>query len=172
VHQHGYAHRNHGPARVKYEFGAVRSERDQWEELTAGRKMLERALGGLFFPVFSAPYGWYEPQLLPLLRRAGFAALSGIDGTLLRGPVPVISPDVDCFRWNPPRERPWEEVAAEWRARPVGAFRGIMLHPRPMSDESVSVLVRELPELLAGARTGTFAEILAAGLPPGNASQM
>jgi hypothetical protein len=151
VHQHGFRHTNHGDMRRKFEFGVARALADQETELLRGREILEAAFGPLFFPAFSPPFGGFDEEVTGLLARLGYAAVSGVEGGFRPGQIPEFATDVDCFRWNPPRERPWDEVAREWERKSAEAlFTGILLHPRFMSSASAAEVAVALPALLSG----------------------
>jgi peptidoglycan/xylan/chitin deacetylase (PgdA/CDA1 family) len=162
VHQHGYQHTNYGTMKYKFEFGAARAVADQEIELLRGREILEAAFGRLFFPAFSPPFGGFDGEVTRLLARLGYAAVSGVEGGFRPGEIPDFATDVDCFRWDPTRERPWSDVALEWERKSADAtFRGILLHPRFMSHASAAEAAVRLPELLRGHRTVGFRTLVA-----------
>ena len=161
VHQHGFQHTNHGGMRRKFEFGAIRALADQETELLRGREILEAAFGPLFFPAFSPPFGGFDEEVTGLLAGLGYAAVSGIEGGFRPGQIPEFATDVDCFRWNPRRERPWDEVTLEWERKSAEAsFTGILLHPRFMSPASAVEAAVRLPSLMSGRRTVGFTTLV------------
>lgn len=160
IHQHGYSHTNHSDAPDKYEFGPGRQTRQQMDEILEGRRILEAAFGSIFYAAFSPPFGWCDLNLMSSLSNASFAAVSGLGANTTKSQIPVFSPDVDCFLWDPIRERPWNEIALDWKSRRNVPFGGVVLHPRFMTRESIQSYSIKLPKLLKKTKTLTFAQLV------------
>jgi hypothetical protein len=160
IHQHGYAHKNYSDGRYEYEFGPRRSLEQQLHDISAGRQLLERAFGDLFFPAFTPPYSSFDRNTLTALKQAGFQAVSGLTADGDNPYLPNLCPDIDCFTWHPTRELAWEEVAAAWRAGQPRALRGLILHPHLMRAESVQAYAEAMPRLLPAERCALFADLV------------
>jgi hypothetical protein len=163
VHQHGYSHNNQSASEEKYEFGPGRIFDEELKEISDGRQILEDAFGGLFYPAFSPAFGFCDLNLTALLVDAGFSVVSGIRGNAIPSKIPMFSPDVDCFLWDPTRERRWEEIVSDWQSRRDANFGGIVLHPRLMTRESMEFYSNQLPLLLENTRSLTFAQLNTVG---------
>ena len=162
VHQHGYSHNNQSASEEKYEFGPGRKTDEELKEILDGRRILEDAFGRLFYPAFSPAFGWCDLNLTALLVDAGFTVVSGIKGAVIPSKIQMFSPDVDCFLWDPIRERQWEEIVLDWQSRRDANFGGIVLHPRLMTGESMEFYSNQLPLLLENTRSLTFAQLMVA----------
>ena len=56
IHMHGYCHANHQAVGRKCEFGDARSPTEQWRDLEAGQRRLQRLLGHALDPIFTPPW--------------------------------------------------------------------------------------------------------------------
>lgn len=169
IHQHGYSHQDYsaGGIHSKYEFGHSRNYNQQLRDIIQGRRILENAFGPLFFPAFTPPYGEYNNSTLIALKEAKFKAISNFADCELESNsiLPDFSPDIDCFLWDPIRERPWKDIEMEWWENSNHLFRGFILHPRFMTPESVINISNKLPELLLECTTKTFAQLVENCMP-------
>lgn len=147
VHQHGYAHVDHGTDARKSEFGAGRDGRLQFADIVAGRVRLEDRLGQCIDPVFTPPWNRCGPQIAGAVLAAGHTVLSrDVSAGLLDHPglieVPV------AVDWSGHRHgaidprRTGHDIAARIAS---GAPVGVMLHHAVMDV----VARRRLGELLA-----------------------
>ncbi len=161
VHQHGYAHEDHDDGTLeKYEFGPRRLYQDQVKDILEGRRILEAKFGSLFFPAFTPPWGSLDRNTARALREAEFKIVSGYQYNYWPHLIMEFVPDIDCFHWDPLREKSWEEIVQEWRAGSHLASRGLILHPWLMTDESAAQFASCAPGLLARAKTVTFADLV------------
>jgi len=58
--QHGWAHRNFGPRRGRYEFGPCRSFESQKKDMEKGWRALKNKFGGRLVPAFVPPFHGYD----------------------------------------------------------------------------------------------------------------
>ncbi len=160
IHQHGYSHKNYGGNYEKYEFGINRSLKQQQRDIAKGYEILQVTFGDVFFPAFTPPFNAFDNSTLIALKTVGFRAISSFADHEPSCAFPEFLPDIDCFQWNPVREKTWKEIALEWYKGTSKALRGFILHPRFMSPESISLFSSNLPTLLAQSSTVTFAQLL------------
>ena len=74
---HGYAHRNHAPARaLKAEWGPHRPLPAMLHEIAAARMRIDEAFGPRALPVLVPPWNRLDPSLVGRLREAGVHGLS------------------------------------------------------------------------------------------------
>jgi peptidoglycan/xylan/chitin deacetylase (PgdA/CDA1 family) len=74
---HGWDHRNHAPPGApSAELAHGRDSRQVLTELATGRDRLAQLFGDKFLPVLVPPYNRVDAALVPVIRRAGFTALS------------------------------------------------------------------------------------------------
>ncbi len=131
VHQHGWAHVDHGTEDRKCEFGAGRPTEHVRADLAAGQERMWAWFGERSQPIFTPPWNRCSPATAECLVELGFSVLSreqgaepfGLDGLC---EVPV------TFDWFGPRKGVpvdrWQRaraLAEQVRARPVV---GVMLH--------------------------------------------
>jgi hypothetical protein len=159
--QHGYAHRNHGPAGAKnIELGDDRPHRVIAEELQAGRRRLSEDYGGRFQAVMVPPWNRIGPKTLLSLPSLGFRGLSTYGARPSPGVVPglfQVNCHVDIMRWRPRREflgqrNAVDLLTAHLRARRTGAAdsdepTGLLTH-HLVHDEACWHFLDRLIELL------------------------
>ena len=99
LHQHGYAHRNHETEGRKCEFGPQRSLRQQYQDIEAGRNLLQSAFGSNLQPTFTPPWNRCTQTTVDVLQQLGFKALSRDSGasSLESGQLTDIPVHVDWF---------------------------------------------------------------------------
>ncbi|MDE2028336.1 MAG: DUF2334 domain-containing protein [Candidatus Omnitrophica bacterium] len=73
--QHGWVHRNHSKD-TKYEFGPLRSLKDQRRDIQEGQKKMRLAFGKRLTNAFVPPYHGYDLQTLRVLEEEGFQVFS------------------------------------------------------------------------------------------------
>ena len=75
--QYGWIHADHSvDAGTKYEFGALRPEASQREDIRQGQKKMRQAFGEHFTPAFVPPYHGYDERTLKVLDEEGFKIFS------------------------------------------------------------------------------------------------
>ena len=77
--QHGWQHLNHEPTGRKCEFGVSRTYAQQWNDIRAGKTILEDAFAEAFFPAFTPPWNRCTADTLRALEKCGFGVLSRSD---------------------------------------------------------------------------------------------
>lgn len=174
LHQHGFSHVNHEVAGRKCEFGPSRGEADQAEDLRAGKRHLEDAMGPVFDPIFTPPWNRCTQATANALASCGYRVLSR-DITAPPLQLNDLSELPVCVDWCGAEKRgeglPWigrqitEHVT---RGIPVG----IMLHHAVMSQEN-RIAVAELLDLLASDGNATCTSMATlAGIAEGRTSAM
>ena len=103
--QHGYSHTDHAPkGQGSWELGDHRPLETIEEELANGFKILENAFSGKFLPILVPPWTRIGQNLLPVLSRAGYKALSLEEGVLDTETndidVKVINTHCDPIKWK------------------------------------------------------------------------
>jgi hypothetical protein len=125
--QHGYQHLNFAPANEKkQELGLHRDPGVIEKEITQGKVMLQDLFDGQFVPVMVPPWNRIARELLVLLKRCGFAAVSCY-GVAQNSdfPLPRINTHVDIIDFRAGRkflgtEAVLELLLAHLRARRLG----------------------------------------------------
>jgi hypothetical protein len=104
VAQHGWAHRNHGPAgQPAVEVGGTRAVADVLRELADGRERLTSLFGARFAPILVPPWNRIEASVLPHLVEAGYRGLSTFGTRGLPEPEPglvTVNTHIDILRWR------------------------------------------------------------------------
>jgi hypothetical protein len=159
VHQHGYAHENHGGPDSKHEFSTDRDFDTQRQCILRGRKLLTRAFGEHFFPAFSPPYGFTQARMIRIAWELGFPVWSGLGGAFEPGRPHLVSPDIDWHSWDPPRIRDRAEVVSDWRHRQSSDFAGFVIHPRFATAAENRTICEVLTSLVPHSQSRTFAEL-------------
>ena len=162
VHQHGYSHINYDSAGLgqKFEFGPLRSLEAQREDIAVGKVILKSQLGNLFFPVFTPPYGEYNNDTLVCLQQLGFQAISSISYNESNNIIPDYPTEIDCFTWNPVKQKSLASITEEWKNKEEEHFRGLVLHPRLMELDSLDIFTANLCILFEDYQTVNFADLL------------
>ncbi len=153
VGQHGYTHRNHEPLWPPGEFGPSRDFDAQLRDVTRGKVLLERALGGDLAPVFTPPWNRSTGDTHRALDRLGFQILS----QERRDAPPIgeydfreISVTLDPYRWpggRPHLKSPGDIFADLARQLVAGGPVGVLLHHKVMGEDAFVLLERLLAEL-------------------------
>jgi len=75
--QHGLAHTDHsGNPFIRQEFGPVRPFRLQLDDIRAGRDLMKKNFGRLFFPAFVPPFHMYNSDTVKAAGKAGLKFFS------------------------------------------------------------------------------------------------
>jgi hypothetical protein len=163
VHQHGLAHVNHEAAGRKAEFGPARPQSRQRDDISAGRRRLEQAIGLALPPFFTPPWNRCTGATAAALVELGFELLSCDASAPTQGIAGLEELPVH-LDWN--GRRGTRHGAASWgetvagRIRTAGAPIGLLLHHAAMAADDWKLL----PELLAlltthgNVRVGSMAE--------------
>lgn len=80
--QHGYNHKlnvevNIGGKIRKGEFGGNRTYKEQFDDISAGKKLMEKYFGDMWFPAFTFPYGSRNEDAIKAVNDAGFKVVNG-----------------------------------------------------------------------------------------------
>lgn len=73
--QHGYDH-THKNKIKKGEFGGQRSYEEQYKDIKAGKELMDKYFGDLWFPAFNFPYGPYNPAAMNAVNDCGFKVVN------------------------------------------------------------------------------------------------
>lgn len=160
---HGWCHANHAaetsPGGKKSEYPAERHPVDVADELDEGRRQLRRLFDDRIAPVFVPPWNRFSPRFVPLLREAGFLAISQMaPGESKRAEetqrgIAAIDVHVDVVDWHDGRRFIGDERAlgrlvgalrAERQRDPAGerAAVGVLTHHLVMDKPSEAFLAR------------------------------
>ena len=160
--QHGYAHRNHAPARQKkIELGAQRPTAVVLEELARGAARMTALFGSNWAPILVPPWNRIAAGLLPEIGDLGFRGVSTYGARAAAEPVPglvQINTHVDIMRWSDPRgflgtAEALELLVDHLRARRRGEAdanepTGLLSH-HPAHDEACWAFLERLLDRLA-----------------------
>ena len=169
---HGWCHANHATSGKKCEYPAERHPVDVADELDEGRKRLRTLFGPRALPVFVPPWNRFAERFVPLLREAGFNAISQMaprKAALLRelvGGIAAIDVDLDVVAWHEDRKFIGEAAAlarlvALLRARREGgddAAIGVLTHHLVMDTATEDFLAR-LGETIAVHRAARWHDV-------------
>ena len=173
---HGWCHANHATSGKKCEYPAERHPVDVADELDEGRRRMRTLFGRRALPVFVPPWNRFSERFVPLLREAGFVAISQIaprktapPGELIRelaGGIAVIDVDLDVTAWHEDRKFIGEAAAlarlvALLRARREGgddAAIGVLTHHLVMDKATEDFLAR-LGETIAAHRAARWCNV-------------
>jgi hypothetical protein len=173
---HGWCHANHATSGKKCEYPAERHPVDVADELDEGRKRMRTLFGARALPVFVPPWNRFSDRFVPLLREAGFIAISRMAprkttplGELakeLAGGIAVIDVDLDVTAWHEDRKFTGEAAAltrlvALLRARREGgddAAIGVLTHHLVMDAATEDFLAR-LGETIAAHRAARWCDV-------------
>ena len=150
IHMHGYCHASHQTIGRKCEFGDARSPTEQWRDLDAGKRRLERLLGHVLDPIFTPPWNRCTQTTVDCLALMGMRALSR-DATaapLKLGRLQELSIAVDFLRRKGGVRLGFDDIA-RLLAEALGAGRpvGVMLHHAVMTNDDLLAL-EQLLDLL------------------------
>jgi len=175
---HGWCHANHTSAGKKSEYPAERHPVDVADEFDEGCKRLRALFGSRALPVFVPPWNRFSERFVPLLREAGFVAISQMaprktppPGSLADRGIAAIDAHLDIVAWHEDRSFLGEAVAlgrlvavlrASRNAGNGGAI-GILTHHLVMDDASEDFLAHlgELVEAHPAARWADMRELIA-----------
>jgi len=151
LNQHGWQHVNHESQGRKCEFGVSRSFDEQLADILRGRKVLERAFGEAFSPVFTPPWNRCTDATHRALDQLGFNVLSKLNN---ESPVTgfrfrEISVTLDLFRWKggAAMKAP-QEFVVELSSQLLALDTvGVMLHHKVMDDTAFELARLLLSEL-------------------------
>ncbi|HEX7330905.1 MAG TPA: hypothetical protein VF290_05350 [Pyrinomonadaceae bacterium] len=76
IHQHGFSHTNHEVLGRKCEFGASRTQEEQYWDIQHGKMKLDAMFGFAFDPIFTPPWNRCTEITAECLRELGFHILS------------------------------------------------------------------------------------------------
>jgi hypothetical protein len=169
---HGWCHANHAASGKKCEYPAERHPVDVADELDEGRKRMRTLFGPRALPVFVPPWNRFSERFVPLLREAGFIAISQMASRKtapLREPVggvTAIDVDLDVVAWHEDRKFIGEAAAlarlvALLQARREGgddAAIGVLTHHLEMDTATEDFLAR-LGETIAAHRGARWRDI-------------
>jgi hypothetical protein len=151
VHQHGYAHVDHEPARGKCEFGDARSRAEQQRDIAAGAEILRASFAEQVDPIFTPPWNRCNATTVDCLAELGYRVLSRERAAALpaaRG-LSELSVDIDWCRALVTERQPLERLGRALAAAAAsGRPTGVMLHHGVMADEHLAQL-GELLRLLS-----------------------
>jgi hypothetical protein len=177
---HGWCHANHAVGGKKTEYPTERHPVDVADELDEGRKRLRTLFGPRALPVFVPPWNRFAGRFVPLLREAGFVAISQmaprktvplrelageLPGQLIGG-IAAIDVDLDVVAWHEDRKFIGEALAlarlvALLQARRKGgddAAIGVLTHHLVMDTATEDFLAR-LGETIAVHRAARWHDI-------------
>jgi hypothetical protein len=169
---HGWCHANHATAGKKNEYPAERHPVDVADEFDEGRKRMRALFGPRALPVFVPPWNRFSERFVPLLKEAGFIAISQIAPRktaalreLVRG-IAAIDVDLDVVAWHEDRKFVGEAVALArlvtlLRARREGgddAAIGVLTHHLVMDKATEDFLAR-LGETIAAHRAARWCDV-------------
>ncbi|MEP2533076.1 polysaccharide deacetylase family protein [Shimia sp.] len=101
---HGWTHRNTAPDGAKNaEFGIGRDPGEVKKELTAGIARMQDIFGDAFSRMFVPPWNRLDTDVLPILKSAGFSAVSTYAPRKDKAPVPgleMINTHIDPIFWR------------------------------------------------------------------------
>jgi hypothetical protein len=177
---HGWCHANHATSGKKCEYPAERHPVDVADEFDEGRKRLRTLFGPRALPVFVPPWNRFAERFVPLLREAGFIAISRMAPRKtapsrelarelprdLTGGIAAIDVDLDVVAWHEDRKFVGESAAlarlvALLRARREGgddAAIGVLTHHLVMDTATEDFLAR-LGETVAAHRAARWHDI-------------
>ena len=80
--QHGYNHKLNykefiGGKLRKGEFGGKRTYEDQYKDIKAGKNLMDKYFGDMWFPVFTFPYGARNNAVIKAVNDVGFKVVNG-----------------------------------------------------------------------------------------------
>jgi peptidoglycan/xylan/chitin deacetylase (PgdA/CDA1 family) len=73
--QHGYDHKLKNKFK-KGEFGGQRTYEEQLKDIKAGKLLMDKYFGDLWFPAFNFPYGPYNPAAIKAVNDCGFIVVN------------------------------------------------------------------------------------------------
>jgi hypothetical protein len=177
---HGWCHANHATAGKKSEYPAERHPVDVANELDEGRKWMRSLFAQRALPVFVPPWNRFSDRFVPLLKEAGFVAISQmaprktaplreLAGELPReliGGIAAIDVDLDVTAWHEDRKFIGEAAALArlvvlLRARREGgddAAIGVLTHHLVMDTATEDFLAR-LGETIAAHSAARWRDI-------------
>jgi hypothetical protein len=169
---HGWSHTNHAVEGKSSEYPAGRHPVDVADELDEGRKRLRALFGRRALPVFVPPWNRFSERFVPLLREAGFGAISQMAPRQTAAPggsvagIAAIDVHLDIVAWHKDRNFIGDAVAlgrliGELRVRRLAgddAAIGVLTHHLVMDGASEDFLAR-LGELVAAHPAVLWADI-------------
>jgi hypothetical protein len=170
--QHGWCHANHAAeipdSGKKSEYPPERHPVDVADELDEGRQRLRALFGPRALRVFVPPWNRFADRFVPLLREAGFVAISQQAPRKTAPPQGIAAIDVhlDVVAWHEGRKfigvaAALGRLVAELRARrEVGDATaiGVLTHHLVMDSASEDFLMR-LGDIVAAHRAARWAGI-------------
>ncbi len=154
---HGWSHRNHAPAGTKKaELGPHRPPEVVAAELADAKAIIEGLFGERALPVLVPPWNRIGGEIVPLLGRLGFAALS-VYGRAGPAPLPLVNTHIDIIDWHGSRggkddRELVDALIGELRWRRESGSReplGILTH-HLVHDEAAWLFLDRLFEATAG----------------------
>ncbi len=151
-HVHGYMHKNYEVEGKKHEFGPARNLEGLFNDLSKGRKRLERIMGNYLTPVFTPPWNRCSFETMEQLGQLGYKGISRSYGSKSLPPdgfkdFPV---HVDLHtRKDKDAQTGWENLFSEFKSRMKIKPCGIMLHHMRMNDAAF-IFLEYLLELFSG----------------------
>jgi hypothetical protein len=149
---HGWCHANHALSGKKSEYPAERHPVDVADELDEGRQRLRSLFGPRALRIFVPPWNRFADRFVPLLREAGFIAISQQAPRKTAPPQGFVAIDVhlDLVDWHEGRKFVGEAAAlgrlvAELRLRREAgdaAAVGVLTHHLVMDSASEDFLAR------------------------------
>jgi hypothetical protein len=164
---HGWCHANHATSGKKSEYPADRHPVDVADEFDEGRKQLRALLGTRALQVFVPPWNRFADRFVPLLREAGFVAISRMAPrkTPGAGGIAAIDAHLDVVDWHGGRGFVGDSLAL---GRLVGALRmeregergavGVLTHHLVMDAAAEEFLAR-LGEIVATHAAALWVDI-------------
>jgi hypothetical protein len=166
--QHGWCHANHALSGKKSEYPAERHPVDVADELDEGRQRLRSLFGERALRVFVPPWNRFADRFVPLLREAGFIAISQQAPRKTPPSQGVVAIDVhlDLVGWHEGRKFIGVAVAldrlvAELRLRREtgdATAIGVLTHHLVMDSASEDFLTR-LGDTVATHRAARWVDV-------------
>jgi hypothetical protein len=169
--QHGWCHANHASdhpgAGKKSEYPAERHPVDVADEFDEGRRRLVLLFGPRALPVFVPPWNRFADRFAPLLREAGFAAISQMAPRKSAAPPEIATIDVhlDVAAWRGDRGfigtgPALRRLLAELRERRINAADkttpiGVLTHHLIM-DAATEDFMTKLGGIIVGHRAARW----------------